>query len=97
MTSVWDLTALVLAAQWLATVAVGAPLVGAAVAEYPRHSPTVLGLTPALLDFLGPPLEARHVTLSSGQLGAALGALGTPLLAEAVFWWCVAGIAVTAV
>ena len=57
----------------------------------------MLGLTPALLDFLGPPLEVRHVTLSSGQLGAALGALGTPLLAEPVFWWCVAGIAVTAV
>ena len=55
----------------------------------------MLGLAPALLDFLGPPLEVRHVTLSSGQLGAALGALGWPLLAEPVFWWCVAGIAAT--
>ena len=57
----------------------------------------MLGLAPALLDFLGPPLEVRHVTLSSGQLGAALGALGWPLLAEPVFWWCVAGIAATGV
>ncbi len=55
----------------------------------------MLGLAPALLDFLGPPLEVRHVTLSSGQLGAALGALGWPLLAAPVFWWCVAGIAAT--
>ncbi len=57
----------------------------------------MLGLAPALVDFLGPPLEVRHVTLSSGQLGAALGALGWSLLAESVFWWCVAGIAATGV
>jgi site-specific recombinase len=57
----------------------------------------MLGLAPALVDFLGPPLEVRHVTLSSGQLGAALGALGWPLLAEPVFWWCMAGIAATGV
>ena len=57
----------------------------------------MLGLAPALLDFLGPPLEVRHVTLSSGQLGAALGALGWPLLAEPAFWWCMAGIAATGV
>lgn len=164
---------LVLAAQWLATLAFGAPLVGAKDAEYVLHDLTLLGptalfaaftgvllfassliagwaenwfvlhrldsaiawnprivatlggararhwahwsranvsglaanvslgmmlgLTPALVDFLGPPLEVRHVTLSSGQLGAALGALGMPLLAEPVFWWCVAGIAVTGV
>jgi len=55
----------------------------------------MLGLTPALLDFLGPPIEVRHVTLSSGQLGAALGALGWPLFTQSVFWWCLAGIAVT--
>ena len=57
----------------------------------------MLGLAPALVDFLGPPLEGRHVTLSSGQLGAALGALGWPLLAEPAFWWCMAGIAATGV
>jgi len=57
----------------------------------------MLGLAPALVDFLGPPMEVRHVTLSAGQLGAALGALGAPLLTQAVFWWCLAGLAVTGV
>jgi site-specific recombinase len=57
----------------------------------------LLGLVPALLNFFGLPLDVRHVTLASGQLGAALGALGLGLLAEPVFWWCVGGIAVTGV
>jgi site-specific recombinase len=57
----------------------------------------LLGLVPALAAFVGLPLEVRHVTLSSGQLGAALGALGWPLLAEPAFWWCVAGVALTGV
>ena len=55
----------------------------------------MLGLMPALLAFFGLPLDVRHVTLSTGQLGAALGALGWAVLAEPVFWWCVAGIAAT--
>ncbi len=55
----------------------------------------MLGLVPPLLGFLGVGLEVRHVTLSSGQLGAALGALGWTLLLQPVFWWCVLGIAVT--
>ena len=57
----------------------------------------LLGLVPALLGFFGVPLDVRHVTLASGQLGAALGALGPSLLSTAAFWWCVAGIAVTGV
>jgi site-specific recombinase len=57
----------------------------------------MLGLAPALLGFIGLPVEVRHVTLSTGQLGAALGALGLPLLAESAFWWCMAGIAATGV
>jgi site-specific recombinase len=57
----------------------------------------MLGLVPVLLAFVGPPIEVRHVTLSTGQLGAALGALGPAILHEAAFWWCVAGIAVTGV
>jgi site-specific recombinase len=57
----------------------------------------MLGLVPALLAFVGLPLDVRHVTLATGQLAAALGALGWGLLAEADFWWCVAGIAVTGV
>lgn len=57
----------------------------------------MLGVVPPLLDFFGLGLEVRHVTLSSGQLGAALGALGLGLVLQPVFWWCVAGIAVTGV
>jgi site-specific recombinase len=52
----------------------------------------LLGLAPAVLGFFGLPLEVRHVTLSTGQLAAALGALGPGLLEEPAFWWCVAGI-----
>ena len=43
----------------------------------------------------GLPLEVRHVTLSTGQLAAAAGALGWEVLHAAPFWWCVAGIVVT--
>ena len=57
----------------------------------------LLGLVPALASFFGLPLDVWHVTLASGQLGAAAGALGWPLLKEPVFWWCVAGIAGTGV
>jgi site-specific recombinase len=57
----------------------------------------LLGLVPALAAFFALPLEVRHVTLATGQLAAALGALGWGLLAEAPFWWCVAGIAVIGV
>ncbi len=55
----------------------------------------MLGLVPALLGFFGLPVDVRHVTLSSGQLGAAVGALGLGTVATAAFWWCMAGIAVT--
>jgi site-specific recombinase len=57
----------------------------------------MLGLVPALLSFVTFPIEVRHVTLASGQLGAALGALGPSILLTPPFWWCVAGIAVTGV
>jgi len=55
----------------------------------------MLGLVPAVAAFMGLPLEVRHVTLATGQLAAALGALGTDLLQLPAFWWCVAGIAAT--
>ena len=56
----------------------------------------MLGLVPALASVFGLPLEVRHVTLSTGQIAAALGTLGLPLLHESAFWWCVAAIPVTA-
>jgi site-specific recombinase len=52
----------------------------------------MLGLVPVLCAFFGLPIEVRHVTLSTGQLAAALGALGLPVLAEPAFWWCLASI-----
>ena len=54
----------------------------------------MLGLVPALLGFVGLPVEVRHVTLATGQLAAAASTLGWPVLASPIFWWCVAGIAV---
>ena len=57
----------------------------------------MLGLLPAVLAFLGLPIEVRHVTLSTGQLGAAIGALGLGVLADPALWWCVAGIAATGI
>jgi len=55
----------------------------------------MLGLVPAVAAFFGLGLQVRHVTLSTGQLAAALGALGPGLLVHPASWWCVAGIAVT--
>jgi len=54
----------------------------------------MLGLVPAVGLFFGLPLEVRHVTLSTGQLAAALGTLGWGLLDEPSFWWCIASIPV---
>jgi site-specific recombinase len=54
----------------------------------------MLGLVPVLLAFFSVPLDVRHVTLSTGQLAAALGALGTDVLRESAFWWCLAAIPV---
>jgi site-specific recombinase len=53
----------------------------------------MLGLVPALLAFVGLPLEVRHVTLATGQLAAASSTLGWAVLHSPGFWWCVAGIA----
>ena len=57
----------------------------------------MLGLVPALLGFVGVPLDVRHVTLSTGQLAAALGSEGWSLLTQPVFWWCLASIPVIGV
>jgi site-specific recombinase len=55
----------------------------------------MLGVVPVVMAFLGLPLEVRHVTLSTGQVAAAAGALGWDVLHAAPFWWCVAGIVAT--
>ena len=52
----------------------------------------MLGLVPAVLDFFGLGLQARHVTLSSGQLAAAAAADGPDALRMPELWWCVAAI-----
>lgn len=53
----------------------------------------MLGLAPALFGFIGLDLEVRHVTLSTGQLAAAVGALGFGVMATWAFWSCVICIA----
>ena len=57
----------------------------------------MLGLVPAFAAFFGLGLEVRHVTLSTGQLAAAAASLGLAVLKQSAFWWCVAGIVLTAV
>ena len=57
----------------------------------------MMGIVPVLGGFFALPLEVRHVTLSTGQLAAAIGSEGFTLAHQAAFWWCVAGTAVTAV
>ena len=52
----------------------------------------MLGLIPAFTGFFGIELEARHVTLSTGQLAAAGASLGLDTFRQAAFWWCVAAI-----
>jgi len=57
----------------------------------------MLGLVPVIAGFVAAPLDVRHVTLSTGQLMAALGTLGPAALHEPAFWWCVAALPVTGV
>lgn len=53
----------------------------------------LLGLGPEILSFVGPHMEVRHVTLSTGAVGAAIGVLGLDVLRMPSFWLAVAGIA----
>lgn len=54
----------------------------------------LLGLTPALAQFVGLHLEVRHVTLSAGQVTAAVHALGWQTVHTPEFWWAAAGVLV---
>lgn len=55
----------------------------------------LLGVVPVFAGFMALPLDVRHVTLSTGQLMAALGTLGPDTLREPAFWWCAAALPVT--
>jgi site-specific recombinase len=57
----------------------------------------MLGIVPVVALFFGLPLDVRHVTLSTGQLAMAVGALGFGVLSEAPFWWCLAATLLTGV
>lgn len=52
----------------------------------------MLGIVPVVLGFFGLPVEVRHVTLSSGQLAAAVVSLGWPVVATTPFLLALAGI-----
>lgn len=54
----------------------------------------MLGMTPAFINFLGVTLEVRHVTLSTGQISAAVASLGKDVFKLPVFWWSIAAIPV---
>lgn len=56
----------------------------------------MMGLLPAVTAFFGLALEVRHVTLSTGQLAATVATLGLEVCTQAPFWWCLAGVLVTA-
>jgi site-specific recombinase len=52
----------------------------------------LLGMVPEIMRFIGLPLDVRHVTLSSGTIGAALPVLGTQILTTWEFWRAVIGV-----
>lgn len=56
----------------------------------------LLGLTPAIMKFLGLGLDVRHVTLSSGSLAAAASEIGFEVFKLKEFWMAVSGIALIA-
>lgn len=53
----------------------------------------MLGVTPVVLAFFGLGIEVRHVTLSAGQVAAAVASLGASSLLSVDFWLAVAGVA----
>lgn len=55
----------------------------------------MLGIGPAIVSFFGPHVEVRHVTLSAGQIGTAIGTLGWDVVRTQLFWMAVAGTAMT--
>ena len=54
----------------------------------------LLGLVPVIAWFFGLNLDVRHVTLTAGQMAAAVFTLGLPALNTPAFGWALAGQAV---
>ncbi|MBY0465247.1 MAG: site-specific recombinase [Burkholderiales bacterium] len=54
----------------------------------------MLGIIPAFAAFFGLGLEVRHVTLSAGQVAAAVATLGWPSLLTPGFWLALGGLLV---
>lgn len=52
----------------------------------------MLGMLPEIMKFIGIPLDVRHVTLSSGNLGGAITVLGVDFLKTWEFWRAVVGV-----
>ena len=52
----------------------------------------MLGLVPAFAAFFGLGLEVRHVTLSTGQIAAAIASLGLGIFQQNALWWALASI-----
>jgi site-specific recombinase len=57
----------------------------------------LLGMSAPLGEFLGIPMQVRHVTLSSGTMVACVLSIGPSILSERAFWLGVAGIGSMAV
>jgi site-specific recombinase len=57
----------------------------------------MLGVVPAVISGIAFHYEVRHVTLSAGSIGVALGVLGPAALRSSELWWAVAGVGSMAV
>lgn len=53
----------------------------------------MLGLVPPIAAFVGLPLDVRHITLSTGQLAAAIASQGFGVVETGTFWACLFGLA----
>ncbi|MBN3727973.1 site-specific recombinase [Burkholderia sp. Ac-20379] len=52
----------------------------------------MLGLVPAIVSAFAFGFEVRHVTLSAGSIGVAVGVLGERVLGSGELWWAMAGV-----
>ncbi|MEK6348861.1 MAG: site-specific recombinase [Burkholderia sp.] len=52
----------------------------------------MLGLVPAIVSAFAFGFEVRHVTLSAGSIGVAVGVLGERALGTGELWWAMAGV-----